>query len=247
MKLTHGSLFSGIGGFELGAKWSGIETVWNCELFEFNRNVLKKHFPNTIQYEDIREMRSPESVDVISGGFPCQDISISGKGKGIKGEKSGLWNEMRRVIQEVNPNFVIIENSPQLTRKGLEKVLFDLSEIGHDAEWQCISNASFGFSHTRERIYIISYSNKIRSKGSYESSIFQKIFQKRGESSKEIDLSLPMQRIDFNGEFDTSRINDGFSEGLDKLRPSFEAYGNAVNPYVAHYLFECIKSYIELN
>lgn len=80
MELTHGSLFSGIGGFELGAQMNGIPTLWNCELELFQRNLLKQNFPETKQYEDIRELRNPGYVDIISGGFPCQDISIAGKG-----------------------------------------------------------------------------------------------------------------------------------------------------------------------
>ena len=89
--MTHGSLFSGIGGFEWGAKYAGIETIWSCEIAKFQRKVLSKNFPNVKQYEDIRDVVFPKYADIVSGGFPCQDISIAGKGKGIKGERSGLW------------------------------------------------------------------------------------------------------------------------------------------------------------
>lgn len=133
--MTHGSLFSGIGGFETGAEWVGIETLWNCEIEPFQRSILKKHFPNTKQYEDIKELSNPGYVDIISGGFPCQDISIAGKGVGITGSRSGLWSEMHRVIREVRPRYVIIENSPMLLVRGFERVLCDLSKTGYDAEW----------------------------------------------------------------------------------------------------------------
>ena len=129
MELTHGSLFSGIGGFELGAQMNGIPTLWNCELELFQRNLLKQNFPETKQYEDIRELRNPGYVDIISGGFPCQDISIAGKGTGIVGERSGLWSEMFRIVREVRPRYVLIENSPMLLVRGFERVLCDLSLI----------------------------------------------------------------------------------------------------------------------
>lgn len=128
--MTHGSLFSGVGGFETGAEWVGIDTLWNCEIEPFQRSILKKHFPNTKQYEDIKELSNPGYVDIISGGFPCQDISIAGKGVGITGSRSGLWSEMHRVIREVRPRYVIIENSPMLLVRGFERVLCDLSKQG---------------------------------------------------------------------------------------------------------------------
>ena len=155
--MTHGSLFSGIGGFELGAEWAGIETLWNCEIEPFQRSVLKRHFPNTIQYEDIKRLSNPGYVDIVSGGFPCQDISVAGKREGINGRRSGLWGEMFRIVREVRPKYVIVENSPALVVSGLERVLCDLSQIGYDAEWQCISNIAFGYPHKRERLYLIAY------------------------------------------------------------------------------------------
>lgn len=113
-KLTHGSLFSGIGGFELGAEMAGIDTLWNCEFEEHKRKVLKRHFPNAVQYTDVCTTVDPPYVDIISGGFPCQDISIAnvsnkklwenGKVKGINGERSGLWKEYKRILGEVDLN-----------------------------------------------------------------------------------------------------------------------------------------------
>ena len=159
-ELSHGSLFSGIGGFELGAEWAGIPTYWNCDINEWNRKLLKHRFPKTEQYDDIRTLTNPRKVNIISGGFPCQDISgANTKAKGIKGHRSGLWGEMYRIVGEVRPDYIIIENSPNLTFRGFERVLCDLSEIGYDAEWQCLSATTFGFRHRRERIYVIAYPN----------------------------------------------------------------------------------------
>ena len=160
--MTHGSLFSGIGGFEEGAKFAGIETLWNCEYEPFQRSILKKHYNVSNQYEDIRTAIIRDRVDIISGGFPCQDISVAGKMEGIKGSRSGLWSEMYRIIREIKPGYVIIENSPALLIRGFEQVLCDLSQIGYNAEWQCISNIAFGYPHKRERLYIIAYPNEKR-------------------------------------------------------------------------------------
>jgi DNA (cytosine-5)-methyltransferase 1 len=156
--LAHGSLFSGIGGFELAAQRVGIKTLWNCEIEEYPRQILSKHFPGVMQYTDIRTMSYPRYVDIISGGFPCQDISTSnGHAKGIRGKKSGLWTEMARIIKEARPKYILIENSPMLLRRGFEKVLYDLSQIGYNAEWDCIRADWFGKKHRRERIYIVAY------------------------------------------------------------------------------------------
>ena len=92
--MTHGSLFSGIGGFEQAAQWVGIPTLWNCEIASYPRRVLERRFPETKRYEDVKKLSNPEYVDIINGGFPCQDISLAGKGVGIIGTRSGLWYEM---------------------------------------------------------------------------------------------------------------------------------------------------------
>lgn len=166
-KLTHGSLFSGIGGFELGAEMTGIDTLWNCEIEKFQGEILKNKFPHAERFTDITKTTGLRYVDIISGGFPCQDISVAGKREGIKGKRSGLWSEMYRIIWEVRPKYVIIENSPALTISGLEQVLCDLSKIRYNAEWQCISNYAFGYPHKRERLYLIAYSNKIGLQGTF--------------------------------------------------------------------------------
>lgn len=111
--LTHGSLFSGIEGFGLGAALAGIKTVLSCELEDYQTLIIKKNFGEQHEINrDIRTYKNPSFVDIISGGFPCQDISIAGKGVGIIGERSGLWSEMFRIIRKVRPRYVLIENSP---------------------------------------------------------------------------------------------------------------------------------------
>lgn len=107
--LTFGSLFAGIGGFDLGFERAGMECTWQCENNKFCQKILNKHWPNVKKYYDIKEIRRIEPVDVICGGFPCQDISHAGKRVGIIGEKSGLWKEMLRIIRSVRPKYVAVE------------------------------------------------------------------------------------------------------------------------------------------
>ena len=164
--LTVGSLFSGIGGLDLGLEWAGFETAWFCEIEPFPQQVLEKHWPGVPIYNDVREITAGNvrPVDVIAGGFPCQDISWAGRGRGIdydlseqEGTRSGLWWEMWRVIRDLRPRYVIAENVPALTHRGLDIVLGSLAQIGYDAEWQTISAASVGAPHIRERVFIVAY------------------------------------------------------------------------------------------
>lgn len=236
--LTHGSLFSGIGGFEKGAELAQIETVWNCEYEKHNRKRLAKHWQQTEQYEDVRTLRNPRYVDIISGGFPCQDISVAGSMEGINGSRSGLWSEMYRVCGEVRPKYIIIENSPALTIRGFEQVLCDLSKIGYDAEWQCISNLAFGYPHRRERIYVIAYSNQIRPQSDIcESGGFNSIFRKWA-SNPGNGYSCAKRILEIGAHSDI-RNDDGFRDWTHRVG----SVGNAVNPTIAYYLFECIKAW----
>lgn len=163
-KLRVLDLFSGIGGFSLGLeRTGGFETVAFCEIEEFPRRVLAKHWPEVPCYHDVRELtadtlrRDGIEVDVICGGFPCQDISPAGKGAGIEGERSGLWSEIARLVGDLRPSFAIMENSSALLSRGLGKVLGDLAAVGYDAEWECIPAASVGAPHIRDRIWILAY------------------------------------------------------------------------------------------
>lgn len=236
-KLTHGSLFSGIGGFELGAEMAGIDTLWNCEIERFQGEILKNRFPHAERFTDITKTTNLRYVDIISGGFPCQDISVAGKGVGISGKRSGLWSEMFRIIREVNPRYVLIENSPMLLVRGFERVLCGLSSIGYDAEWKCISNSFFGFPHKRLRLYVCAYSDKIRrNKIQDETPIFNqenKWFQiQRREFSR-----ISCQSFWSKDYPEFLRMDNGISDNVHRL----EALGNAINPIIARYLFECIK------
>lgn len=163
-KLRVLDLFSGIGGFSLGLeRTGGFETVAFCEIEEFPRNVIKKHWPKVPCYRDVRELTAERlatdgiAVDVICGGFPCQDLSTSGSGLGLDGERSGLWKEYFRLVCEIRPSFIIVENSPELLDGWLGQVVGPLAEIGYDSEWECIPASAVGAPHRRDRIWIIAY------------------------------------------------------------------------------------------
>lgn len=157
--MTVGSLFSGIGGLELGLERAGMRTVWQVEKDEYCRRVLAKHWPDVARYEDVRDVgaHNLEPVDVVCGGFPCQDISNAGKRAGIDGERSGLWSEYARIIRELRPSYVLVENVAALLARGLERVLGDLAESGYDAEWDCIPAAAVGAPHRRDRLFVVAY------------------------------------------------------------------------------------------
>lgn len=155
-------LFSGIGGFALGAEWAGLKADrhYYSEVDPYACRVYERRFPGSIALGDIRAIRGadlPSGEWIIAGGFPCQDISVAGKGAGLDGARSGLWYEYARLISELRPRYAIMENVGALTIRGLDRVLGSLAEIGYDAEWQDIRASDFGAPHRRERIWIVAY------------------------------------------------------------------------------------------
>ncbi len=154
--MTHGSLSTGICGFDIGAEANGIKTLWTSEIDTLRQDVIKYLIPNARHYGDMRRIKNPKKVDIISFGFPCQDISRSNpKGKGIEGEKSRLWYEGWRIICTCRPKYFIIENSPDLIRKGLDVILPQIAEAGYNAEWDVISCKQFGMPHIRKRLFLV--------------------------------------------------------------------------------------------
>ena len=155
-------IFSGIGGFSIGLEAASMQTVAFCEINPFCQKILKKHWPSVPIFSDIttihkEDLKALPRIDVIAGGFPCQDISVAGKGGGIKAKRSGLWKEFARLINDIRPKYAIIENVANLRSTGLISVLQDLWEIGYNAEWHCIPASAFGAPHRRDRIWIIAH------------------------------------------------------------------------------------------
>jgi len=233
-------LFSGIGGFSLGLeRTGGFKTVAFCEISEFPRKVLAARWPGVHVYDDVRKLtaetlsRDGIAVDVISGGFPCQDLSIAGKLAGIGGSRSGLWSEIVKLVCEIRPKFLIVENVANLLAGPTEqpgrwfgRVLGDLAECGYDAEWENIPASTLGAPHRRERVWLVAYPSEKRYAGQllcWHGS--------QGFEAWEAGASLLPAYYDGMGDAPdnyTLRVCDGFSEGVDRL----SALGNAVVPQI---------------
>jgi len=156
MTLTIGSLFSGIGGLELGLeRATGARTIWQVERDPFCQRVLAKHWPDATRYDDVCTASALPFVDVMCGGFPCQDISVAGKGAGIDGERSGLWREYARIIDETKPRTVVVENVAVIASRGLARVLHDLAGLGYMGTWGVVAAASVGAPHLRRRLFVV--------------------------------------------------------------------------------------------
>lgn len=157
--LTFGSLFAGIGGFDLGFERVGLRCVWQVEIDPYCRRVLAKHWPHVPRHDDVRTFdgKGFEKPDVICGGFPCQDITSSGKREGIHGKRSGLFFEILRLARLLRPRFIVLENVSDLLTRGLGIVLGELATLGMDAWWDCIPAAVFGVPQRRFRTFIVAY------------------------------------------------------------------------------------------
>jgi DNA (cytosine-5)-methyltransferase 1 len=159
-------LFSGIGGFSLGLERAGMRTVAFCEADERKRAFLADAWPHIPCFPDVAALRGRDiegrAIDIIAGGFPCQDVSHAGRRAGIEGERSGLWVEFCRLIRELRPRYALVENVPGLLSRGMGEVLADLAASGYDAEWDCVPAAAVGAPHLRARIWLLAYPGGLR-------------------------------------------------------------------------------------
>lgn len=238
-KLRVLDLFSGIGGFSLGLeRTGGFETVAFCEIEEFPRKVLRKHWPEVPIYEDVRTLtadvleRDGIAVDVITGGFPCQDASVAANvhGRaGVFGKRTGLFSEAIRLIDELGPVSVILENVTGLLSDGLVPILQSLSEIGYDAEWHCIPGAAAGAPQQRDRVWIIAYPSEKREQGLFE-----------GRGLGEVGSRWPCGQADLPRVFSKPLDGDRWPQPIIRRgdnRPAdwvdrIAACGNAVIPQI---------------
>jgi DNA (cytosine-5)-methyltransferase 1 len=249
---TVGSLFAGIGGFDLGFERAGFETVWQVEIDEYCRRVLERHFPRAERFGDIRECgkHNLKTVDVICGGFPCQDISAAGKRVGIGGERSGLWAEMFRVIGELRPRFAVVENVSDLLVRGIERVVGDLASIGYDAEWDSVRAHDVGAPHLRERVLIVAYPGSVDGQ--------TRMAQKRsGSDTPRREISQERSPYWFFSELGaqtSARIQAWIScepclgrmaNGIPNRVHRVSALGNAIVPAKAQWIAERIKAVME--
>ncbi len=222
-------LFSGIGGFSLGLeRTGGFKTVAFCEIEPFPRRVLAKHWPEVPCYDDVRTLTADRlradgiALDVICGGWPCQDLSYAGKGAGLAGERSGLWSQVRRLVGELRPCLVILENVSALLDRGLGDVLGDLASLGYDAEWHCIPAASVGLPHGRDRTWIVAYAQKIE--GLY--GLLQRGLRTQFDRVSDWKDWAAQQWPEAASR--VRRIDDGLSSASQRI----EALGNSVVPEI---------------
>jgi len=187
--IRHGSLFSGIGGFDLAAQWAGWENVFQVEINKYCTRVLEKNFPNAKRYGDIREFDGTQyrgTIDVVSGGFPCQPFSVAGKRKGKEDDRH-LWPEMLRVLSEIKPTWIVGENVPGIIKMELDNVLDDLERIGYEAQTFIIPAASVDARHRRERIWIVAWNTN---SGNRNKGKVKKMEEKQNTKSARIRTTL---------------------------------------------------------
>ena len=234
------ALFAGAGGGILGGKLLGWRTVCAVEWEAYPASVLCARqndgflppFPiwDDVQTFDGKPWRG--IVDVVSGGFPCQDISAAGKGAGIDGERSGMWREMARIIREVRPQFVFVENSPMLTSRGLGRVLGDLAAMGFDARWGVLGAKDIGASHQRDRIWIVGKVSNTRHNDGKQRNITKLEAKKTIGSTGSVFTKSSTQGlnwVDWKTEPDICRMVNGMATGMDRLK----ALGNGQVPLCA--------------
>ena len=264
------ALFAGAGGGILGGKLLGWRTVCAVEWDAYARDVLVARqndgclepFPiwDDVQTFDGRPWRG--RIDVVSGGFPCQDISAAGKGAGITGARSGMWAHMARIIGEVRPRFVFVENSPVLTSRGLGTVLGDLAAMGYDARWGVLGAIDAGAPHKRERIWIVAHANGLQELqqegreqdergragdgGSGEDVAHADGRRLQQRDTRERIISEPDQSSEgrrgewWQSEPDVGRVADGVAARVDRLR----CLGNGQVPAVASLAWRTLNDLI---
>jgi DNA (cytosine-5)-methyltransferase 1 len=230
-------LFSGIGGFSLGLERAGHATVAFCEIDPWCRRVLRKHWPDTPIYDDIRKLDLQDLIDdeiecdAICGGFPCQEMSRAGARTGLAGERSGLWREMVRTVRMVGPKLVIVENVAELLDRGMGEVLGDLAALGYDTEWHCISARDIGAPQLRDRIWIVAYAVGARRQRlvTGENPGASRHWGVRGAEDLQRIAAAPFERSSRWPQPLLRRVDDGISGNVDRLR----GLGNAIVPQIA--------------
>lgn len=256
--MTHGSLFSGIGGFDLAAEWAGWENKFHCEWNEFGQKVLKYYWPNATSYGDITKTDFTiwrGIIDILTGGFPCQDASLAkqdGKGqRGLEGDRTGLWTHMVRAIKEVKPKYIVTENVENILRtnngRDFRTILSELDGMGYNAEWRVCRASEVGASHHRSRCYLVAYPNSI---GTHErQSFFANVVQEIQQERRRIIGTTASVGISWPNEPQVQFMDDGISTRLDGAtfpkwrRESIKAAGNAIVPQIALQIFKAINEY----
>jgi DNA (cytosine-5)-methyltransferase 1 len=259
--MTVGSLFSGIGGFDLGFERAGFEIKWQVEIDDYASAVLAQHWPGVRRYRDVRTVTDLETVDVICGGFPCQPHSLAGKRAGSSDERD-LWPSFARLIRECQPRWVVAENVPGLLSSDAGRffgsVLGDLAACGYDAEWDCLPAAAFGAPHRRDRVWIVAYPHAT-GRGEYSGAGTVQAQQSAAKYGRHAvadadrddqhgrrgDVQMgriwgagetadygDISRAQWRSEPDVGRVAHGVSARVDRLK----GLGNAIVPQIAEWI-----------
>jgi len=221
------SLFAGIGGLDLGLERAGMECVAQVEIDEFCQKILTKHWADVPKFKDVRDVgkHNLPPAELICGGFPCQDVSLAGKRAGLQGKRSTLWSEFHRIVCEVQPRWIVIENVLGLLSSDagqfFTKILRELSESGYSAEWEVIPASAFGAPHQRERVFIVGYSKSIPIVNHVIRQSHYNAFSK-GKAWSAFDSSY-------------TRMADGVP-----ARMGVRVTGNSVVPQVAEFVGYCV-------
>lgn len=244
-------IFSGIGGFSLGLERTGyFKTVAFCEIDDYPRRVLKKHWPEVPIYDDVRTLSARRlaedgiEIDAICGGFPCQDLSnangVYSSRPGLDGSRSGLWSEYARLIDELRPKFIIVENVPQL-RHYLDRVLGNLAQIGYDAEWDCLQQTVVGGRCPRERMWLVSYPSGYGLVGQHGQGKSEGNIGGVFDAISRIN-PRPVTWKDWVSEPAIPRVVNGVPNRMDRINRT-KGIGNAVVPQIAELIGNGIKQF----
>jgi len=254
--MTHGSLFSGIGGFDLAAEWMGWENIFHCEFDKEKQIQLKKNFKKSESHGDITQTDFTiyrGSIDILTGGFPCQDASIAkqdGKGQqGLQGSRTGLFYEMCRAIDEIRPKYIVAENVANILKTNggsdFRRILTELAGMGYNAEWRVCRASEVGAPHHRARLYLVAYSDSVRLQPA--KSFFSYVSAQTSSFSwKPSGTIIQISRGNsWNTEPPFLCVDDGIPSKL--VRKQLHGYGNAIVPQVALQIFKSIQEYDNKN
>jgi DNA (cytosine-5)-methyltransferase 1 len=238
---TIGSLFSGVGGIELGLEKGipGSKTIWQVEQDPFCQRVLAKNWPNAELFDDVNKVgkQNLSKVDIICGGFPCQGFSVSGHMQGLDHEKSNLWWQCHRIIRELRPSVVVLENTPALLVRGALDVLGSLAKIGYDAEWSTITASSVGAPHRRDRVFIVCYPTRGADQGRTAANADHGYAEDTIPAGRQ---TAPVHGAEDGEQFwrrnapppSLCRVDDGVPNRVERCK----SYGNAVVPQIAEWI-----------
>lgn len=213
---------------------------WQIEIDPYAQQVLAKHWPSVRRHDDVRTWPKPdtERVDVICGGSPCQDISLAGRGAGIEvGTRSGLWFEFARIIGDLRPRYVVVENVAAILGRGMGTVLGNLASLGYDAEWHCIQAKDVGAPHIRDRLFVVAYPKSIEARSKEPGVGSEKPRGKWAPSRASLGrFASSCRESHWGSEPGVCRVDDGVPGGVHRRA----VLGNAVVPQIAQFIAERI-------